>query len=243
MSKDTEMIGYIRKLIPFSSVDGPGNRFAIFLQGCMFNCWYCHNPETIGAVRNNERDILQMRAHEVMDEIRKVQSFIRGITASGGECTLQKDFLIELFFLARAEGLSTLIDSNGVLPFKDESELLALTDGVMLDVKAVDEGFHRDLTGISNRVVLENLEFLARVRKLAEVRTVISGSFDNALTVRHVAKVLAKIDSEVPYKLIKYRPHGVREAFLSKLQRPTDEDMAMLEATVRAHGVANVVII
>jgi len=239
----SNVVGYINKLIPFSSVDGPGNRFAIFLQGCRFNCWYCHNPETIPLSHNAEGEILQMTAEEVMQEVRKVQSFIRGITVSGGECTLQKEFLIELFLLAKAEGLGTLIDTNGVLSFSKEPELLAVADGVMLDVKAVDEREHQKLTGVHNRTVLENLDFLVSVGKLAEVRTVISLGFNNANTVTYVAKTLAAIDHSILYKLIKYRSHGVRSEFLSKLKRPSDEDMKELQEIACSQGLSNVMIV
>ena len=114
------MEAVVNKIIPFSAVDGPGNRTAIFLQGCNFNCQYCHNPETIG--KKNPYTKL-MTPEEVMAEVEKNIPFVRGITVSGGECTLQADFLKELFTLAKSRGLTTLVDSNGSYAFDEDLEL------------------------------------------------------------------------------------------------------------------------
>lgn len=276
--------GKINKLIPFSSVDGPGNRFAVFLQGCQFNCLYCHNPETINHClhcaacipfcQNNALElvdgrvvyhpkncvacdecikncphhsspkILELTAEEVMAEVRKVRAFIRGITVSGGECTLQKDFLIELLQLAKQDGLSALIDSNGGVPLWNESTLMSLTDGVMLDVKAFDEAEHQRLTGVTNQTVLENMVYLAKTGKLAEVRTVVSErGLDNERTIDSVSKMLAELDCTVPYKLIKYRPFGVRKEYLDHLVRPSDAYMQQLSEIVRGNGLENVAVV
>ncbi|MBO5496276.1 MAG: radical SAM protein, partial [Oscillospiraceae bacterium] len=137
----------VNRIIPFSNVDGPGNRTAIFFQGCSFNCLFCHNPETIhlcsgcgacvekcpaGALRfdgagqvvwdsascvqcdtciklcphDASPKIRWMTVEEVMKEVRRAAPYIEGITTSGGECTLQNEFLIELFTAARALGTS-----------------------------------------------------------------------------------------------------------------------------------------
>ncbi len=276
--------GKINRLIPFSSVDGPGNRFAIFLQGCMFNCLYCHNPETINdcihcgicvpfchsdalAIENGKviyhsenctqcdecikncphlssPKVLDLSAEEVMDEIRKVRPFIRGITVSGGECTLQKEFLITLFQLAKDEGLSTFIDTNGGVPLWNAYALMDLTDGVMLDVKAFDGEQHRALTGVRNENVLKNLTYCAESGKLFEVRTVVlQGDFGSESTVENVAEIIAKIDQHVRYKLIKYRHFGVRDEYLPMLARPADEQMLRLKEIVRMKGLTDVVIV
>ncbi|MDF2557224.1 MAG: glycine radical enzyme activase [Bacillales bacterium] len=276
--------GKINKMIPFSSVDGLGNRFAIFLQNCMFNCWYCHNPETInncnncgicidycktGAIslvegkvvydifkcincdecikscpHNASPKIQVLTPDEVMKEVLKVKPFIRGITVSGGECTLQEDFLIELFTLAQAQGLTCFIDTNGGVPLWDKPELMEVTDKFMLDVKAFDDSEHRKLTGASSENVIKNLMFLANDKKLYEVRTVCSEiGFDNEHTVREVSKILSSIDSSVQYKLITYRPFGVREEFKYKLQVPSESYMQRLSQIVKENGLKNILIV
>ena len=181
------MLGVVTKIIPFSSVDGPGNRTAIFLQGCNINCKYCHNPETRnhcvncglcvqvcpqkalslenGKVSFDASACIScdtciktcphgstpktrlMTAEEVMEIVRKQVPFIRGITVSGGECMLQPDFVAELFKLAKKENLGTLIDSNGTIDFREYPELLSVSDGVMLDIKAFFPEDHMNVTG------------------------------------------------------------------------------------------------
>ena len=84
-----------------------------------------------------------------MAEIQKDIPYIRGLTVSGGECSLRRDFVVELFCLAKEKGLTTLMDSNGTYNFKEDTELLSVCDGVMLDIKAFDEEEHRKLTGQS----------------------------------------------------------------------------------------------
>ena len=97
----------------------------VFCDACFKQCPNSSSPR-----------VRSMTPEEVMVEVRKNVPFIRGITVSGGECTRWRDFLVELLGIARAEGLSTLLDSNGSYDFSQDPELLAVTDGVMLDIKA-----------------------------------------------------------------------------------------------------------
>jgi len=274
----------VNKIIPFSSVDGPGNRTAVFLQGCNFNCQYCHNPETInhcihcgycvrhcrtgalelkdGMVRYDPNKcvmcdecfthcrnggsarVRELTAEQVMKEVARNMPFIRGLTVSGGECTLQRDFLVELLTLAKAKGLHTLVDSNGSYLFKADSELMAVTDGVMLDVKAWDAGEHFRLTGQLNDTVLRNLSWLAEQNKLTEVRTVVVPElFDCEETVRNVSALLREKGSlSTRYKIICYRPNGVRQQY-RHLKSPSVDTLQSLADIAAEYGLTDVVII
>lgn len=240
----------VNRIIPFSNVDGPGNRFAIFLQRCPFSCLYCHNPETINdcitcgdcivtcpvsALAKVEGKILWdkekcvqcdtclktcthcstpkiewLSVEAIMKQVDEVKPFIRGLTVSGGECTEHPEFLLELFKEAQLRGLTCLLDSNGFYDFKNYPDLLEVCDGVMLDVKAWDDEFHQRITHQSNKMVLNNLDYLLEINKLQEVRTVILPQFkeQNELTVRKVAEIL---QGKCLYKLLRYRPFGVRK--------------------------------
>ncbi len=186
-----------------------------------------------------------MSAHEVIDKVAKNMPFINGITVSGGESTLHRDFLIELFSLAKQKNLSTLIDSNGSYDFESDPELVSICDGVLLDVKAWDNEQHISLVGKSNIVVKKNLEFLAKNAKLEEVRTVvIPSAFDVFETIENVSKIISTYNfkKDIRYKIIKYRSFGVRAEF-SSFCAPDDTIMELLKQSATLLGVKTIVII
>ena len=276
----------VNRIIDQSSVDGPGNRTALFLQGCNFNCGYCHNPETInacihcgdcvsvcstgalsvedGAVRwdasvccacdaclktcthSSSPKINWMTPEQALDRIKRNIPFIRGITFSGGECTLWRDFLYEVSRGAKALGLTVLFDSNGSYDFAADPALLSVCDGVMLDVKCADTARHLQLTGQTNGMVLKNLGFLAEAGKLEEVRTVVvPNALPNADTVEQVCSILAphwKTGSPVRYKLIRFRPLGVRDTYRAHAV-PDDAQMEALAGIVRQAGCERISVV
>lgn len=237
------MEAVVNKIIPFSAVDGPGNRTAVFLQGCNFNCQYCHNPETIG--KKNPYTQL-MTPEEVMAEVEKNMPFIRGITVSGGECTLQAEFLKELFSLAKEKGLTTLADSNGTYDFSQDEALLSVMDGAMIDIKAFSSEDHIRITGRDNKDVLEHSRFLAEQGKLYEIRTVISPElFDARETVRQICEFFKEYNKEksIRYKLIAFRPMGVRKAYVKGLTVPEAALMEELKSIAESCGFTDIIII
>ncbi len=275
----------INKIIPFSSVDGPGNRTAIFLQGCNFNCKYCHNPETrnkcincldcvehcpVSALKNEENrvrfypekcigcdtcikickygatpKIVRLTSRETFEKICENIPFIRGVTFSGGECMLYPDFMREVFELCKEKNLGTLIDSNGSIDFEKMKELLDVTDGVMLDVKAYDLKEHIKVTDFSNDIVLKNALYLAYIGKLFEVRTVIVPElFDFRKTVYDTSAALAPFlkKSNIRYKLISYRENGVRKEFRD-YRMPTEKEMNEAKNILVKNGFKDIVLI
>ena len=273
----------VNKLIPMSVVDGPGNRFAIFLQGCNFNCKYCHNPETIhrcihcgDCVAGCPADALDltrgkvvwdpvkcvdcdkciatcthgaspkvraMSAADLMAEIEKAVPFIEGISVSGGEATLQAKELIPLFEMAKEEGLTALIDSNGGVDFSkgDLKSLLEISDGVMLDVKAWEKEDHLRITGRDNEPVKKNLAYLAEKDKIEELRFVLLDTLDNEHSLREAAKVLGESIHSTRVKLISYRHFGVRKEYVDVLHAPSREEKDRLMALAKELGFREVV--
>ena len=172
---------------------------------------------------------------EVMERIRRSLPYIEGITVSGGDCTLYADFLTELFKKVREAGKTNLIDANGAYDFERDPELLSACDGVMLDVKAAGEAWHNWLIGHPSAMVKKNLRFLLEAHKLQEVRTVIFPGRDseNLETVQYVAKL---IQDACDYKLIRYRPYGVRDIYqkeLGELETPLEEVEKYAETACR----------
>jgi len=272
----------VNRIVPFSCVDGPGNRMALFFQGCPFRCTYCHNPETIslcshcglcvpacpsGALEIRQGRVLWNRDRctgcdsclkacpslstpktaeytpaELLEEIRAAAPFLSGITCSGGECTLQADFLADLFALVREElDLTCFIDTNGCVDLSGYPSLTDRTDAFMLDIKAWGEEEHTALTGQSNRTVLKNLRYLLKEEKLHEVRTVIVPGLDNERTVREVSRI---IGDACPYKLIPYRKYGVRPEGLAAHGEtgPGRAEMEGFRELARTEGAARVLI-
>lgn len=275
----------VNKIIDSSVVDGPGNRTAIFFQGCNFNCKYCHNPETINRCTNCFECVSKCPAHalsvvnnkviwnkdicancdtcikvcrhnaspkiqnlsveEVVMQVKKNMPFIRGITTSGGECTLQKDFLVELFKETRKLGLTNFVDSNGSLRFSDYPELVEYMDAVMLDVKSIDKDEHTELTSGSNELVLENARYLASIGKLFEIRTVVIDNYlNNRRTVSEITKMLRKYQkiSEIRYKIIRFRYFGVREEYRN-MKAPSEDEMNNLKRIANENGFSNVLLV
>lgn len=272
----------VNRILPLSTVDGPGCRAAVFLQGCNLACAYCHNPETqnlctgcgacvpacpAGALslesdrvrwaaercagcdacirlcpRFASPKVTVMTASEVLSALAPSRPFIRGLTVSGGECTLYPDFLTELFTLARAGGLGCLLDSNGMVPLAPLTGLMAVCDGVMLDVKAWEPVVHRALTGADNAPVKENLAFLSACGKLAEVRVVCApDAVDVEAVLDGVAAALGPRAPSTPVKLITFRPNGVRGALAGR-PSPTPEQMTAWRAYALSAGLGAVLL-
>jgi pyruvate formate lyase activating enzyme len=180
-----------------------------------------------------------MRPEEVMAEIEPSLAFIRGVTVSGGECTLYPDFLRALGRLVKAKSLTFFLDSNGSYDYAGDPDLMAVTDGVMLDVKAdPDTAEYRRVTGRRDGGLLEKLDFLAGTGKLWEVRTVVSPGLRNAASlVEKVCRRLAGTAAPPRYKLIRYRPAGVRPAAAAALAEPDADLMDTLAAICVKHGI------
>ena len=158
------MQGRIHSLESFGTVDGPGVRFVVFVQGCPMRCAYCHNPDTWAMTGGT-----MMEPAEIIEQYEKNKGFYRGggITVTGGEPLMQVDFLIDLFTLAKAKDIHTCIDSSGIAFNPDSAQfmekldhLITLTDLVMLDIKHIDPEKHKELTAQPNQRILEFAAYL-----------------------------------------------------------------------------------
>jgi len=232
------MKGYCRSIIPFSSVDGPGNRTAVFLQGCNFHCSYCHNPETQPLAGSGEAlaGVMERDHQELVAEILKYRDFTRGVTVSGGECTVQLPFLLALCEELKSREINVFVDTNGHLAPDDFQRLGRHVDAFMLDVKSMDEDEHMMLTGQSNRLVLQNLCYAIANKKLYEIRTVVVPDLLRNSDTVALASRLISVDHSIRYKLIKFRPRGVQEV-LPTMSTPSEEYMAELCALASSCGV------
>ncbi|MCI9334102.1 MAG: pyruvate formate lyase-activating protein [Lachnospiraceae bacterium] len=158
------MQGRIHSLESFGTVDGPGTRFVVFVQGCPMRCAYCHNPDTWSMSGGT-----MMEPKEIFEQYKRNVEFYKngGITVTGGEPLMQVDFLIDLFTIAKASHVHTCIDSSGIA-FKPDNKafiekldkLMDLTDLVMLDIKHIDPEKHKELTAQPNDGILAFAAYL-----------------------------------------------------------------------------------
>lgn len=207
--------GRLADVVPFSWVDGPGNRFVVFVQGCSFDCIACHNPDTIPGRCPSSR---LATVGDLVEEIRAVEPYLAGITVSGGEATAQHRFVHDLFAEVKADPqlsrLTTFVDSNGnaVRPVWDQ--LLPVMDGAMIDLKALDPEVHLRLTGHTNERVLDAIHYLHERRRLYEVRLLlVPGMNDSSDQLARTGDWLAALDPAVRVVVIGFRRNGVRPAY------------------------------
>jgi pyruvate-formate lyase-activating enzyme len=219
--------GFVADTITFSNVDGPGNRFVVFLQGCNFDCVACHNPQTIPLATG---DHFRTSVDDLLRGIRAAEPFLGGITVSGGEATLQFDFVHALFTAVKADPqltrLSCFVDSNGALDEAGWRRLAPVMDGAMIDLKCFDPTIHQQMTGQPNAPVLRSIELLADMGKLYEVRLLtIAGLNDDPVLLRRTGEWLASVDPAMRVKVIGFRRHGARP-HEPALQEPTADQLA-----------------
>ena len=152
------MTGRIHSLQSLGTVDGPGVRYVVFLQGCPLRCGCCHNPDTWDTDGGKT-----VSAEEIIEKVLRVRSYFGedgGITVSGGEPLLQAEFSEELFRLAKENGIHTCLDTSGCLLSDAAKRLLAVTDRVLLDLKYTSEDDYRRYVGCSLSSVLDFLSYL-----------------------------------------------------------------------------------
>ena len=135
------MKGRVSSLQSLGTVDGPGLRYVIFLQGCPLRCVYCHNPETWDPAGGRE-----YAPEELVEKVLRCRAYFGeqgGVTVSGGEPLLQAPFVAELFRQLKAAGVHTALDTSGAGDLKQAAQVLDWTDLVLLDLKFPDEAGYR----------------------------------------------------------------------------------------------------
>ena len=208
--------GYINSIQSLGALDGPGIRFAVFLQGCNLRCGCCHNPDTWDIKGGTEYTPL-----EIVQKAERFREYFGkegGITFSGGEPLLQADFVREVFSLCKEKGINTCLDTSGSILNDKVKKLLSVTDRVLLDIKYTDEQSYKDYVGCSLEGVLEFLNYLDQNKIPVTLRQVIiptlNDNEDNILRLKEIAeshKCVDKIEL-LPFKKmcqVKYDKMGI----------------------------------
>ena len=208
------MNGFIHSTESFGTVDGPGVRFVIFLQGCPMRCKYCHNPDTwkmnSGSVRS---------AQSLISEFERNRFFYKngGITATGGEALMQIDFLLELFRMAKEKDIHTCLDTSGVTYHPGNTdynrkldELMTVTDLVMLDIKHIDPEGHKVLTGHDNAGILDFARYLEEKNVPVWIRhVVVPGITDDPSLLTRLGQFIGSLSNVKALDVLPYHIMGV----------------------------------
>lgn len=205
------MQGYIHSKESFGTVDGPGIRYVIFMQGCPMRCAYCHNPDTWEFNKDNA-----ITPQEIVKEFNKNRPFYNngGITVTGGEPLTQIEFVTELFQLCKKENIHTCIDTSGITFNPEDTskfdKLIKFTDLVMLDIKHIDSKKHFDLTGHDNKNILSFAEYLSKNNISLWIRyVVVSGLTDNTEDLINLGMFIGTLKTLEALDVIPYHTMGI----------------------------------
>ena len=205
-----DLTGKIHSIETFGTVDGPGIRYVIFLQGCHLRCKYCHNRDTWDTTVGTPKKV-----SELIEDIKKYNDYIKfskgGVTVTGGEPLLQPKFLIALFTELKKLGYHTALDTSGMFPLTPEvKQVLSLTDLVLLDIKHIDDKKCKDLVGFSNKLELEFANYLSENGIKMWIRQVIiPGITDNEDDLIRLKEFLQTLKTVEKVELNPYHTLGV----------------------------------
>ncbi|MCR4955123.1 MAG: pyruvate formate lyase-activating protein [Lachnospiraceae bacterium] len=209
------MKGAVYSIETFGSVDGPGVRFIIFLQGCDMRCKYCHNADTWAHKTDKMR---LMEVDELLNMAERYRPYwgeLGGITVSGGEALLQIDFLLELFEEAKRRGINTCLDTCGQ-PFTREEtwfkkfeRLMEVTDLLLFDIKHIDPVEHKKLTGHENANIQDCMMYLSEIKKPIWIRHVlVPGITDNDDYLRRTRAFIETLDNVERIEVLPFHNMG-----------------------------------
>lgn len=226
--------GIIHSIQTLGTLDGPGVRFVVFMQGCNLRCGCCHNPDTWNVNAGTE-----YTADEIIQKLLRYREYFGedgGITVSGGEPLLQTEFVYELFKKCHAHGVNTCLDTSGSIMNDNIKLLLAETDRVLLDIKYTDDGAYHKYVGCSIDKPIEFLSYLNNNNTPVTLRQVIIPTLnDNNESILKLKAIIQKyhcIDKTelLPFRKIcqvKYDSMGIEFPF-GNIPEPTKETMEKL---------------
>ena len=251
--------GIIFNLKKYAVHDGPGIRATVFFQGCSLNCIWCHNPEsrvTEGkkilnqadrnclrpfSVKIEENSAREVSVKELMAEIKKDAIFYSesngGVTFSGGEPLLQTDFLLELLKQCQKENIHTAVDTAGYVPWENFTKIYEYVDLFLYDLKLIDDKKHVKYIGVSNKLILENLNKLSQIKQNIIVRIpLIPGITDKNKNLQEIVSYLKKTKTIKRIDLLPYNPMGEEKYkklkisnILGKMKHQTEKQLLSIK--------------
>ncbi len=230
---DLKYYAKLHSIESFGTLDGPGIRFVIFLQGCSLKCKYCHNRDTWD-INSGEYKSLD----DIFEKILRYKNYIKsgGVTCTGGEPLLQYEFLIELFKKLKDKNIHTCIDTSGMVALTDKiKELIDLTDLFLLDIKHINPEKCKNLVGTSNEKELAFARYLSDLGKSMWIRQVLIPGYtddeNDLINLKNFITSLKTVEKVeiLPYHTmgkykwydlgLKYELEDVREATVEDIKR------------------------
>ena len=203
--------GKVHSIETFGTVDGPGIRYIVFMQGCPLRCKYCHNRDTWDTKGGKE-----YTADELIENVSKYSSYMKasggGITVSGGEATLQSEFVAKFFEKAKEKGIHTCLDTSGFVDIEKLDPILENTDLVLLDIKHMDNEKSKDLTGVEITKALEVAKYLDKKNIPVWIRHVLVPTItDDKENLESLAKFVSTLSNVERFELLPYHSIGVHK--------------------------------
>ena len=236
--------GRIHSVETMGTVDGPGIRYVVFTQGCPMRCVFCHNRDAWDPKGGNETTV-----DELMEDIKQYLPFYKssggGVTATGGEPTMQADFIRDLFSRVKNElGLNTAMDTSGFVEIDKAKGLLEVTDLVLLSIKHIDEIKHKAITGVSSNKVFAFMEYLREINKPLWIRyVVIPGLTDDIEDVKRLAEFLKEFPNIELVDILPYHTMGTYkweelglDYSLENVSPPDKESMKEIKEIFKEYG-------
>lgn len=203
------MKGRVHSIESMGLVDGPGIRTVVFLQGCNLRCQYCHNPDTWDLDGGKE-----MSAQQIVNKVKRFKPYFKdtgGVTFSGGEPLLQKDFLLEMLKLCKAENIHTCVDTAGYAK-GDFSDILKYIDLILFDIKHEDIDMYKNVT---RREQQTSLVFLSQAQKagvpLWVRHVVVPGLTDDEEHIKKLGEYISTLQNVQKVELLPFHQLGANK--------------------------------
>ncbi|MBN1302542.1 MAG: glycyl-radical enzyme activating protein [Melioribacteraceae bacterium] len=260
------MKGYIFDIKRFAMHDGPGIRTTVFLMGCPLRCWWCHNPESIGQINksdnlrnHNEHNTscenfdklhpTEYSVDELYTEIEKDWLFYEessgGVTFSGGEPLVQIDFLESIMKKCKYNDFHTALDTTGYAKYTTLERIIKYTDLFLYDIKLFNDDLHKNYTGVSNKLILENLNRLIENDANVVLRIpLIPEITDTEENLSRVIGYIKGINRTLKIDLLPYNKLSESkyiklntESRLGKVETQSEEQLSGIVALFNNHGL------
>lgn len=239
-----EFKGKIHSFETGGTVDGPGIRYVVFMQGCPLRCKYCHNPDTW-----HIKDAKYIKSSdEIVKQALSYKHYYLnggGITLTGGEPFMQVDFIAEVLEKCKKEGLHTVVDTSGCILNEKVKEALEYVDLVLLDIKCIDEKEYTDLTGGNLETTLKFAKYLSEKGIKIWIRHVlVPGITDRNEYLEKLAEFVSKLNGVEKVEILPFHKMGEYkwkelgyEYKLLKIDSPSLERLENAKGIFKKYGI------